>query len=128
MHLTVLAEPGEAAEHHTENIHQQYAGQIVEIKAEGPNDIFHGSAQGDEAVQEDQRGEHIHWHCKDKCDEPPYLTFQNLGVVEYQTIIDLRITKIVKKCDDECANGNIQRQVGDAFIPVSQAKTIETAA
>ena len=87
------------------------------------------SAQHIEEVQENQVNKTAAALSEHIGHQPPHLTFENQSFVETK--------QIIKKCavanhrqqnNDRIAQGNVQHQVGDAFVPVAKEKPIDSGA
>ena len=117
----------DGAEDHCENIHQNHTGEVIKIKLECAHTVFDMSADQIEKVEEKQindaaagLGEHIG-------KQSPNLTFQDLGLIKAQKLIKNN-TAIDHTHHDHkgIAQGDIKHQVGNAFVPVSEAKALKS--
>ena len=77
----------DGAEDHSEDIHQNHTGEIIQVKLEYAHTVFDMSADQIEKVKEKQvnetatgLGEHI-------SEQPPNLTLQNFGFIKTQKLV-----------------------------------------
>lgn len=121
---------GITAEEHAEHVHQHHTGEVKQIEPEGSPCVFHGAAQGVITQQTDSSQDDVTGIIgKDKTEKPPDLSLQNSTTVKAQKGIEnTALVEHAHSIHDSAADGNVQHQVGDAFIAILIAKPFETAA
>lgn len=121
-----------SAEDQTVNIHQDHTGEIEQIKFQRTPDIFHGPAkriiaeQGnsdqDQVAVSGSVGEGIG-------KQPPDLALQNAFPVKAQNAVQCIISgHLSNQIDNGGSHGDIEHQVGDAFITVCVAEPFKIGA
>ena len=113
-------------EDHAVNIHQQDAGQIKEVEAQGSPKVFNSPPQGVGTQENDGRqdgflptvGQH-------KGEKPPNLSLQNFTTTEAKKVIQHRV---VGHDGHKIAYGNIEHQIRDTLAAVAQAEQIKLSA
>ena len=121
---------GHAAEDHAVDIHQQDSGEVEQIKPKGSPEIFDALTQGVVAKQEQSRPEDIVRKIqKHKGDKPPDLTLKDQASVKIEPVGEhIAGVDLTNKIDGKGAEGDIEHQVGDALVPVSEAEPVEIPA
>ena len=118
----------DGAEEHSENIHQNHTGEVIQIKLECAHTVFNMLADQIEEVKEKQvnetatgLGEHI-------SEQPPNLTLQNLGLIKTQKFVKNNATVDHRHHDNKSvAKGDIEHQIGNALVPVAEAKAFKSS-
>ena len=115
------------AEDHAPDIHQQDAAEIEQIEPERTPDIFDGPSQGVVAEQGDEHQQNIAViKCQRIGDQAPDLSLQNHCPVEDQQIIQQGVLgKLGHQKDQAAAKTDVEHQIGNAFVAVLEAETIE---
>ena len=114
------------AENHGKGIHQQHTGKVEEIKLQCSHTGFHIPAQHIEKIEEQKTQETAFGLGEYIAEQAPDLSLQNLTLIKAQKLIK-PYSGVHQAHDDYqgIAQGNIQHQIGNALIPVLEAKTGE---
>ena len=128
---TVDHDRGGGTQDHGECVHQQHTGEKENVESQCAHGSFHMPSQMVEEIESDEGQKRTGGgiHNKGEGHEPPDLTLQDLDLIEAQPVV--KKTGALDQCQQIHHSGsddNIQHQIGNAFVPISQAETVKFCA